>query len=272
MDPSYYSPQVSKGGGHAVCFCRVHGTFAKGHYFGDVPSPPSPVTRQLIQQHPEAVVIQGSPGKPSQMVPCHVVYHHHQPVYGYMAHNTLDGATAIARQRRQQQPNKCQDPRCCQHKASNSKKSRKNHASSKNSKQSTPTKNPSPQATVCYKSAPSSPVGTPRKLLNLTTYNAQVSSNNSRKKELTLSPQWITAFPTIETPSESGFPITANSHVNGKLTGCCGRTTAVNNTRRPRSNSYSALDSTSDDGTTISSQDDVKTVKKPVRFFSQKAF
>lgn len=265
MDPSYYSPQVSKSSSShaAVCFCRVHGTFAQGHYFGDVPSPPSPVTRQLIQQHPEALVIQASPGKPAtQMVPCHVVYHH-QPVYGYMAHNTLDGATAIARQRRQQQPNKCQDPRCCQHhKTSSSKKSRKN--ASKNSKQSTPTKNPH-AAQVSYKSAPSSPVGTPRKLLNLATYNSQVSSN--RKKELTLSPQWITAFPTIETPSESGFPITAGTASNnGKLTGCCGRTTAVNNSRRPRSNSYSALDSTSDDGT--SSQDDPKTLKKPVKYAS----
>ena len=58
-----------------------------------------------------------------QMVPCTVVYHQHQPVFGYMAHNTLDGATAIARHRRQpkQQQSKCQDPRCCQSKTESSR-------------------------------------------------------------------------------------------------------------------------------------------------------
>ena len=56
------------------------------------------------------------------MVPCTVVYHQHQPVFGYMAHNTLDGATAIARHRRQpKQQSKCQDPRCCQSKSESSR-------------------------------------------------------------------------------------------------------------------------------------------------------
>ena len=46
------------------------------------------------------------------------------------------------------------------------------------------------------------------------------------------------------------------------FTGCCGRPT-VSTTRRPRSNSYSALDSTSDDGGTL---EECKTLsnKKPV--------
>ena len=44
-----------------------------------------------------------------------------------------------------------------------------------------------------------------------TVINSQLRNN---KKELDLNPQWITAFPTVETPSESGFPITS-----GKLTG-----------------------------------------------------
>ena len=40
------------------------------------------------------------------------------------------------------------------------------------------------------------------------TVNSQHTPNNSQsrnsKKELSLNPQWITAFPTVETPSESG--------------------------------------------------------------------
>ena len=44
-----------------------------------------------------------------------------------------------------------------------------------------------------------------------TVINSQLKNN---KKELDLNPQWITAFPTVETPSESGFPITS-----GRLTG-----------------------------------------------------
>lgn len=213
MDPSFYSPQQTS---KAVCYCRVHGTLTQGHYLAEPSAsqpPVSPVTRQLMQQHPEALVIQSG-----KVVPCHVVYHHHQPVFGYMAHNTLDGATAIARQRRQQKK-----PDCCK------KKSQK-----------------SPKNANFHKSAPSSPVGTPKKLVN-------------RKKtpDLNLDPQWITAFPTLETPSESGFPI--------KTTGCCGRKKGTISTRRPRSNSYSALDSNSDDGISL---DDPKTPsKKPVRFF-----
>lgn len=272
MDPSYYSPQTSKGHHHngqqqqhssptmsseaatAVCYCRVHGTMAQGQYFPtDTYSPSSPVTRQLMQQHPEAIVIQTG-SKPAQMVPCHVVYHHHhQPVFGYMAHNTLDGATAIARQRRQQKNKSCQDPRCCSHQV---KSNKPNHKSATRHRKSKHSQSPSKSAKVSnYKSAPSSPVGTPRKLVNLT------QCNNRKKQELSLDPQWITAFPTLETPSESGFPITTS----GKLTGCCGRTTITNptaNRRRPRSNSYSALDSTSDDGV---SQD-----LDPVKSFSNK--
>ena len=78
--------------------------------------------------------------------------------------------------------------------------------------------NQTPTKTVNYKSAPSSPVGTPRKLVTNMTANSQHTVINSQlrnnKKELDLNPQWITAFPTVETPSESGFPITS-----GKLTG-----------------------------------------------------
>ena len=76
MDPSYYSPQPTSSRVHAVCYCRVHGNSAQmsprnyphphqlytpQHF--DPGSrlsidPPSPVTRQLMQKHPEAVVIQ----------------------------------------------------------------------------------------------------------------------------------------------------------------------------------------------------------------------
>lgn len=75
MDPSYYSPQPTSSRVHAVCYCRVHGNSAQmsprnyphphqlynpQHF--DPGSrlsidPPSPVTRQLMQKHPEAVVI-----------------------------------------------------------------------------------------------------------------------------------------------------------------------------------------------------------------------
>jgi hypothetical protein len=95
-----------------------------------------------------------------------------------------------------------------------------------------------------HKSAPSSPVGTPRKLVN----TKKVTEN-----EDILEAQWTNfaykpaaGFTTnqAETPSEetgltglTGFP--------GKITGCCGRTTGlVGPTRRSRSSSYSALDST----------------------------
>ena len=127
-----------------------------------------------------------------------------------MAHNTLDGATAIARQRRQHKQltgtGKCQDPRCCQNKQSTPKQKSKSRRS-KNGQNSSKSAN-----MVNFKSAPSSPVGTSRKLVNMTQnvnyYHA------TRKKELNLDPQWITAFPTVETPSESGFPLNS-----GKLTG-----------------------------------------------------
>ena len=59
-----------------------------------------------------------------------------------------------------------------------------------------------------YSCFPYSPVGTPRKLVTNMTVNSQHTANNSQsrnnKKELSLNPQWITAFPTVETPSESG--------------------------------------------------------------------
>ena len=59
-----------------------------------------------------------------------------------------------------------------------------------------------------YFHLPYSPVGTPRKLVTNMTVNSQHTANNSQsrnsKKELSLNPQWITAFPTVETPSESG--------------------------------------------------------------------
>ena len=78
--------------------------------------------------------------------------------------------------------------------------------------------NQTPTKTVNYKSAPSSPIGTPRKLVTNMTANTQHLDMNSQirsgKKELDLNPEWITAFPTVETPSESGFPITT-----GRLTG-----------------------------------------------------
>ena len=50
------------------------------------------------------------------------------------------------------------------------------------------------------------------------------------------------------------------------FTGCCGRPT-VSTARRPRSNSYSALDSTSDDGGTL---EECKTLsnKKPVIYIT----
>ena len=53
-----------------------------------------------------------------------------------------------------------------------------------------------------------------------------------------------------------------NLHCYFAFTGCCGRPT-VSTARRPRSNSYSALDSTSDDGGTL---EECKTLsnKKPV--------
>ena len=223
MDPSFYSPQPTAKV-HAVCYCRAHGTIAQGYHETSY-APPSPITRQLIQQHPQALVIQH--GTPSNMVPCQVVYHH-QPVYGYMAHNTLDGATAIARQRRSQS-HSCQDPRCCTPQTSKSRhKSRSKKSKSKNA------------TTTSYKSAPSSPVGTPRRLVN----QSLTPSTTPKKKELPLSPQWITAFPTVETPSESGYPMMKPS-----VTGCCGKRSTMNHTKqRQRSNSYSALDSTSDDG------------------------
>ena len=284
MDPSYYSPQTraakshhsrehlhghqgSPAAGSAVCYCRVHGTLSPGHYLADpYQSPPSPVTRQLMQQHPEAVLVQT--GQTTKIVPCQVVYHQHQPVFGFMAHNTLDGATAIARQRRQYKQQQqqqgavatagssaipCQNPRCCQN-----KKSRNKSRKSKNGQNSS-------KCATSYKSAPSSPVGTPRKLVtNMTQHSQQQQAYSAgRKKELTLNPPWITAFPTIETPSESGFPLTGS----GKLTGCCGRSrSTANNPRRPRSNSYSALDSTSDDGINIDDPKGLGVHKpKPVR-------
>ena len=90
MDPSFYSPQTKPSKAHhhhahahhaghhaspsaaAVCYCRVHGTMTAANYFSDpYNAPPSPVTRQLMQQHPEAVVIQTA-GKPTQIVPCQV--------------------------------------------------------------------------------------------------------------------------------------------------------------------------------------------------------
>ena len=79
MDPSYYSPQTSSSrlqqhshqspAAAAVCYCRVHGSVVQGNYFHEnYNSPPSPVTRHLMQQHPEAVVIQPSSGKtPAQV-------------------------------------------------------------------------------------------------------------------------------------------------------------------------------------------------------------
>ena len=65
MDPSYYSPQLTSASRvhAAVCYCRVHGNSAQAqmsprsyhqHFHYD---PPSPRTRQLIQKHPEALVI-----------------------------------------------------------------------------------------------------------------------------------------------------------------------------------------------------------------------
>ena len=40
-------------------------------------------------------------GQTTQIVPCQIIYHH-PPIYGQMAHQTLDGATAVARSRRHQ--------------------------------------------------------------------------------------------------------------------------------------------------------------------------
>ena len=97
MDPSYYSPQPTSSRVHAVCYCRVHGNSAQmsrnlvdpRSYHNSQPQyyphydPPSPVTRQLMQKHPEAVVIHttGPPGQSPQLIPCQIVYHH-PPVYG----------------------------------------------------------------------------------------------------------------------------------------------------------------------------------------------
>ena len=230
MDPSYYSPQPTAKvhSAAAVCYCRAHGTIAQGYH--ETSYPPSPITRQLIQQHPQAVVIQH--GLETTLVPCQVAYHH-QPVYGYMAHNTLDGANAIARQRRSQSST-CQD-KCCQSQKSSSKAKSKSHRKSKNPSSSSKSN--------AYKSAPSSPVGTPKRLVSNMLVNHTPST--TPKKSLPLNPQWITAFPTIETPSESGYPV-----IKPGVTGCCGKrqmSSAVAK-RRQRSNSYSALDSTSDDG------------------------
>ena len=124
---------------------------------------------------------------------------------------------------------KFQDPRCCTPKQPNPKPRPKSKKKSKNTNKST------------YKSAPSSPVGTPRRFVN----QSLTPSTTPKKKELPLSPQWITAFPTVETPSESGYPV-----IKPSVTGCCGKRSTINSAakRRQRSNSYSALDSTSDDG------------------------
>ena len=237
MDPSFYSPQPTAKTHAAVCYCRAHGTFAQGYHETSY-GPPSPITRQLIQQHPQAVVIQH--GLETTLVPCQVVYHHHQPVYGYMAHNTLDGATAIARQRRSQS-HSCQDPRCCQSPSQPQPQAKNRHQKSiKSRKSKSSTKN---AAATAYKSAPSSPVGTPKRLVNMVQASSATPSTTP-KKSLPLNPQWITAFPTIETPSESGYPALKTT-----MTGCCGkRQISSVAKRRQRSNSYSALDSTSDDG------------------------
>ena len=237
MDPSFYSPQPTAKTHAAVCYCRAHGTFAQGYHETSY-GPPSPITRQLIQQHPQAVVIQH--GLETTLVPCQVVYHHHQPVYGYMAHNTLDGATAIARQRRSQS-HSCQDPRCCQSPSQPQPQAKNRHQKSiKSRKSKSSTKNAAANA---YKSAPSSPVGTPKRLVNMVQASSATPSTTP-KKSLPLNPQWITAFPTIETPSESGYPALKTT-----MTGCCGkRQISSVAKRRQRSNSYSALDSTSDDG------------------------
>ena len=128
-----------------------------------------------------------------------------------------------------------QDPQC-QQKSKNKHKSKTRK--SKNNGYAKP-----------HKSAPSSPVGTPKRTIYL-------GGNQSNKKhELDLNPQWISAFPPVETPSEAGYPM-----MSGKLTGCCGR----NLVHKPLSSSYSALDSTgSEDG---SSQYETKNLpnKKPV--------
>ena len=239
MDPSFYSPQPIAKTHAAVCYCRAHGTIAQGYHETSY-GPPSPITRQLIQQHPQAVVIQH--GLETTLVPCQVVYHHHQPVYGYMAHNTLDGATAIARQRRSQS-HSCQDPRCCQSPSSQQPQpqAKNRHQKSMKSRKSKSSKNAA--AANAYKSAPSSPVGTPKRLVNMVQATSATPSTTP-KKSLPLNPQWITAFPTIETPSESGYPALKTT-----MTGCCGkRQMSSVAKRRQRSNSYSALDSTSDDG------------------------
>ena len=152
-----------------------------------------------------------------------------------MVHQTLDGATAVARSRRQKA---CQDPQCMQ-------KSKRHKSKSRKSKANKP-----------HKSAPSSPVGTPKKAFLTNPVTPSVTFNKPKKHELDLDPQWISAFPPVETPSEAGFPV-----MSGKLTGCCGR----NLTHKPLSNSYSALDSTgSEDGGSHYEPKMILPNKKPV--------
>ena len=177
---------------------------------------------------------------------------------GHIAHQTLDGATAVARSRRQQKSNThchCQDPLCPQ----KSKSSRHKSKTRKSNKQNTTTTT----TTGCsisssktdakpHKSAPSSPVGTPKKISS--------KYNNKKHDPLDLNPQWIHAFPPVETPSEVGYPLMTG----GKLTGCCGRTLAPK-FKHPLSNSYSALDSTaSEDGGSHYETKTMPNNKKPV--------
>ena len=165
--------------------------------------------RQFVQNL--ICVIDAFSGQTTQYFPCQIVYHH-PPIYGQMVHQTLDGATAVARSRRQKA---CQDPQCMQ-------KSKRHKSKSRKSKANKP-----------HKSAPSSPVGTPKKTFLTNPVTPSVTFNKPKKHELDLDPQWISAFPPVETPSEAGYPV-----MSGKLTGCCGR----NLTHKPLSNSYSALD------------------------------
>ena len=177
---------------------------------------------------------------------------------GHIAHQTLDGATAVARSRRQQKNSStnchCQDPLCPQKSKSNRHKSK----TRKSNKQNTTTGcsiSSSKTDAKPHKSAPSSPVGTPKKISS--------KHNNKKHDPLDLNPQWIHAFPPVETPSEAGYPLMTS----GKLTGCCGRTLAPK-FKHPLSNSYSALDSTtSEDGGSHFETKTMPNNKKPVCFF-----
>lgn len=185
----------------------------------------SPTTRQLLQRHPDALVI--TTNGQSHLVPCHVVYQHGQGQKKYQQQVQQQEATSsLVRRRRQTQANSASKGNNASSTGEKAKSRHRKHHGSKSTTQPTG-----------HKSAPSSPVGTPRR--------AKKHFYEGVEESL-LMPQWIDSreqsVPRNSKTDDNSSNSESTAASAAKLTGCCGKA-RLGVRRRPLSSSYSALDS-----------------------------